>query len=259
MIRNALTTQVRLAWVKWRSRWIDGSATFTIVVSRTIISCARQTTARAIQRRRSPAGAVREDDVIGVNLLRRRGEPVLKWRPPPLRNGGSLRNYTEAPSGLSRASDDLPAERPDSAATCPSAPDAGRRAAQLREADRRCARRVRRGRCRDLARGDRAPRRGRDRHALSALPDPPGPARGRLRRRGRGALPVRGADLAELPPWEALSGWLAPISSPTWPPSARSPSSCSSTSTATRASSPAAAARSSPPASRSSSARRTRE
>ena len=48
-------TQVRLPWVKWRSRWIDGSATFTIVVSSTIISCARQTTTSAIQRRRSLA------------------------------------------------------------------------------------------------------------------------------------------------------------------------------------------------------------
>ena len=46
-------TQVRLPWVKWRSCWIEGSATFTIVVSSTIISCARQTTASASQRRRS--------------------------------------------------------------------------------------------------------------------------------------------------------------------------------------------------------------
>ena len=44
-------TQVRLPWLKWRSRWIDGSATFTIVVSSTIISWARQTTTRAIHRR----------------------------------------------------------------------------------------------------------------------------------------------------------------------------------------------------------------
>ena len=46
-------TQVRLPWVKWRSCWIDGSATFTIVVSSTIISCAMQTIASASQRRRS--------------------------------------------------------------------------------------------------------------------------------------------------------------------------------------------------------------
>ena len=53
--RNALITQVRFPWVKWRSRWIEGSATLTMVVSRTIISCARQTTTSANQRRRSPA------------------------------------------------------------------------------------------------------------------------------------------------------------------------------------------------------------
>ena len=46
-------TQVRLAWEKWRSSWIRGSATFTIVVSSTIISWARQTTTSASQRRRS--------------------------------------------------------------------------------------------------------------------------------------------------------------------------------------------------------------
>ena len=51
--RNAFMTQVRLPWVKWRSCWIDGSATFTIVVSSTIISCAMQTITSASQRRRS--------------------------------------------------------------------------------------------------------------------------------------------------------------------------------------------------------------
>jgi hypothetical protein len=51
--RKALTTQVSSPWVKCRSRWMAGRATFTIVTSRTIISWARQTTARASQRRRS--------------------------------------------------------------------------------------------------------------------------------------------------------------------------------------------------------------
>ena len=40
-------TQVRLPWVKCRSCWIEGSATFTIVVSSTIISWARHTTTSA--------------------------------------------------------------------------------------------------------------------------------------------------------------------------------------------------------------------
>ena len=40
-------TQVRLPWVKWRSCWIEGSATFTIVVSSTIMSWARHTTTSA--------------------------------------------------------------------------------------------------------------------------------------------------------------------------------------------------------------------
>ena len=41
----------QVAWLKWRSCWIDGSATFTIVTSSTIISCARQTTNSVAQRR----------------------------------------------------------------------------------------------------------------------------------------------------------------------------------------------------------------
>ena len=51
--RKALTTQVRFAWLKWRSCWIEGSATFTIVTSSTIMSCARQTTNKLAQRRLS--------------------------------------------------------------------------------------------------------------------------------------------------------------------------------------------------------------
>ena len=53
MIRKPLTTQVRFAWLKPSSSWIAGRATFTIVTSRTIISCAMQTIARVVQRRRS--------------------------------------------------------------------------------------------------------------------------------------------------------------------------------------------------------------
>src|SRR6185437_13603303 len=53
VIRYPSRTQVRLLWEKLRSCWIEGSATFTIVASSTIISCPRQRTASAIQRRRS--------------------------------------------------------------------------------------------------------------------------------------------------------------------------------------------------------------
>jgi hypothetical protein len=60
--RNALITQVRFPAVKWRSCWIDGTATFTIVVSSTIISCARQTTTSDNQRRRSGVAEREERD-----------------------------------------------------------------------------------------------------------------------------------------------------------------------------------------------------
>ena len=53
MTRKALTTHVRFAWLKPRSSWIAGSATFTIVTSRTIMSCAKQTMISVAQRRRS--------------------------------------------------------------------------------------------------------------------------------------------------------------------------------------------------------------
>ena len=55
--RYELTTHVRLAWLKPRSRWIEGSATFTIVASTAIMSWPRHTTTTAIQRRRGPATA----------------------------------------------------------------------------------------------------------------------------------------------------------------------------------------------------------
>src|SRR5450755_1360539 len=96
--RKALMTQVRLPWVKWRSRWIAGSATFTIVVSRTIMSWARQTTTRAIQRRRS--GVMDEKRLFicvqTVEAKRAVGGKVedtsrTKWRMPPHNSGGPLR------------------------------------------------------------------------------------------------------------------------------------------------------------------------
>src|SRR5579872_4464622 len=101
VMRKALTTQVRLAWLKWRSRWIEGSATFTIVTSRTIMSCARQTTISVGQRRLAEGVGVGDERVmrlIGVPTCRL-VDPELKWRPPPEIFGGTLRNYTEAASG----------------------------------------------------------------------------------------------------------------------------------------------------------------
>jgi hypothetical protein len=50
-----LTTQARPELEKPRSSWIDGRATFTTVVSRTIISIPTHRTTSAIQRVRSSA------------------------------------------------------------------------------------------------------------------------------------------------------------------------------------------------------------
>ena len=52
-------THDKLAWLKCSSRWIVGRATFTMVWSSEFMSMAKQTTTRAIQRRRSPAKALR--------------------------------------------------------------------------------------------------------------------------------------------------------------------------------------------------------
>src|SRR5206468_2472228 len=47
------TTHARSLWEKPRLSWIEGSVTFTIVTSRTIISIPAQSTYRAAQRARS--------------------------------------------------------------------------------------------------------------------------------------------------------------------------------------------------------------
>ena len=62
-----------------------------------------------------------------------------------------------------------------------------------------------------VARGHRPPRRRRHRHALPPLPDPPGPARGRLPGGGRGDLPLGRRATPTSPPWEALTGLAAPV------------------------------------------------
>ena len=213
--RNPLTTHVRFAWLKPRSCWIAGSATFTIVTSRTIMSCAKQTMISVAHRRRSSdglrgGGASCKGD---TSLSRESG----KMEATSEISGGHLQNYTEAPSVLSSDLHDS-TERPRRA------PQARGRAAQLREGAGRCARGVRRGRRVDRARGDRAPRGRRDRHALPPLPESPGAARGPLRRRGRGALPLGRRARRRRP----VGGARAPgssASSATSPPSRRSPAS----------------------------------
>src|SRR5919204_1396117 len=57
-IRYAFTTQARLDCEKPSSLWIDGSATFTTVASRTIISIPTHSTTSATQRERSVSVAV---------------------------------------------------------------------------------------------------------------------------------------------------------------------------------------------------------
>src|ERR671920_808033 len=49
-------THWRSAAEKFRSRWIDGSATFTTVASRMTMNCARQTMTRTSHRLTSPDG-----------------------------------------------------------------------------------------------------------------------------------------------------------------------------------------------------------
>jgi len=72
-------TQVRFPWVKWRSCWIDGNATFTIVVSSTIISCAMHTTRSDIQRRRSALAERDDSDERWGIKVRTVDWPVGRW------------------------------------------------------------------------------------------------------------------------------------------------------------------------------------
>jgi hypothetical protein len=50
-IAYAEITHCRFAWVKLRSVWIEGSATFTIATSRMTMNCAVTMRASALQRR----------------------------------------------------------------------------------------------------------------------------------------------------------------------------------------------------------------
>src|SRR5579875_3682894 len=67
-----------------------GSATFTIVVSRTIMSWARHTTMSASHRRRS--GVICSNEVFTLAPFRAKLETAsgTKWRLPPETYGGSL-------------------------------------------------------------------------------------------------------------------------------------------------------------------------
>ena len=71
-IMYALTTQARLASENPRSSRIAGSATFTMVMSRTIISIPVQRTIRAANRRRSDAFSGMADDSVAERWPRPR-------------------------------------------------------------------------------------------------------------------------------------------------------------------------------------------
>src|SRR4051794_10501245 len=183
--RKAFTTQVRSACVKCRSAWIEGSATFTIVVSSTIISCARQTTTSASQRRRS---SVKE----GEGMYGSPGRKELNWRNPPEVSGGCLRLGNYSGGTLRFVKRNFHEHHRSPPTDPPPPPEARGRPPQLRQGRDRGAGGVRRARRLDIAGGGRPARRGRDRHAVPQLPEPPGAARGGLCRRGR--EPVRVGD-----------------------------------------------------------------
>ena len=136
---------------------------------------------------RGASGAVREAESLPGGSLKcgsesARMETRLRyiWRPPPLLKelyGGPLR-FVKPKFRIRHP-------------ILTAAPEARRRGAQLRQAARRRPRGLHRGRRGRLAGGHRPPRRRRHRHAVPQLPDAPGAARGRLRRRGRGDLPRR--------------------------------------------------------------------
>src|SRR3954453_7070941 len=137
-------------------------------------------------------------------------EMALKWRPPPQHLEAASGYNMEAPSVCQIESDD---ERDDPEPDPAAAPEARGCAPELRQARGCGARDVHRGGHVGAARGRRTAGRRGDRDALPALPDPPGPARGRLRGRGRGdgarggrslRAPALGGALAVAPPVRRL-------------------------------------------------------
>ena len=70
------------SWVKWRSVWIEGSATFTIATSSTTMNWAATRTARAIQRRSVVWLDMRlslSSFPITIVFYRKRSTPVKYW------------------------------------------------------------------------------------------------------------------------------------------------------------------------------------
>ena len=94
-----MTTQARLLWEKPRSSWIDGSATFTIVASRTIISMPAQSTYSAAQRVRSVlVSVVTVGSSSGRGHARTTSAPAGTHRRSP-KTGGSRTTGVRAAAG----------------------------------------------------------------------------------------------------------------------------------------------------------------
>src|SRR5438270_7683784 len=121
---------------------------------------------------------------IGVKLEEASG---TKWRKPPDKNysGGTLR-FVKRIFLVDHEHHRTPRKDPSTA------PEEGRRAPQLRQGRRGCARGIRRAWQCDVAGGDRTAGRGRDRDAVPQLPQSTSPARGGLCRRGREPRPLVG-------------------------------------------------------------------
>src|SRR5207253_11240994 len=125
-----------------RSRWTDGSATFTIVTSRTIISCARHTTASVTQRWRfATGGDVGAKFMAAPDLSG--GVQGAKMEATSEISGGILRYYTE---GHSTCQGQPHEHDRGISADASRTTQAGGRAAQLREGARGGAQGLCRGR-----------------------------------------------------------------------------------------------------------------
>ena len=114
------------------------------------------------------------------------GEMLVNWRTPPVLSGGSLRKNNYSGGTLRFVKRNLPNHAHDHHRNprtgSPPSPEARGRAAQLRQGGRGRPRGLRRAWRRDLAGGDRAASRGRDRDPVSELPQSPGAAGSGLRR-----------------------------------------------------------------------------
>ena len=108
----ASSTQVRLACVKRMSAWMPGSATFTIVMSSTIISCPRHTTASAAQRRRCSEKSICIAIIISTGIIYvKRVLPINMTLPtlvqsPPVNPPGTLAMLLHLSKAVHRRSTD---------------------------------------------------------------------------------------------------------------------------------------------------------